>query len=69
LTFGHYLAFGRKLAYSHNELIELIMTFGRNELIKLIMAFGRNELIKPNDVSPRLIVTFFKPNANIPSSN
>jgi hypothetical protein len=45
------------------------MTFGRNELIELIMAFGRNELIKPNDVSPRLIVTFFKPNANIPSSN
>jgi hypothetical protein len=36
-------------SYSHNELIELIMTFGCNELIEHIMAFGRNELIKPND--------------------
>jgi hypothetical protein len=56
--FGRNLAFGRKLAYSHNELIELIMTFGRNELIELIMVFGRNELIEPNDIGPKLIVTF-----------
>jgi hypothetical protein len=49
---------GHNLAFSCNELIELIMAFGPNELIELIMAFGCNhkEHIEFNNIGPSSLI-------------